>query len=47
MARRKGRQDMTQPTVTTTPMISAAWLAALLRDVAIIVAVIVYAIDTL
>jgi hypothetical protein len=45
MAARKGRQDM-EPTHTT-PMISAAWLAALLRDVAIIVAVIVYAIDTL
>jgi hypothetical protein len=28
-------------------MISAAWLAALLRDVAIVVAVVVYAIDTL
>jgi hypothetical protein len=28
-------------------MVSAAWIAALLRDVAIIVAVVVYAIDTL
>jgi hypothetical protein len=30
-----------------TTMVQASWLAALLRDVAIIVAVIVYAIDTL
>jgi hypothetical protein len=29
------------------PTIQAAWLAALLRDVAIIVAVVVYVIDTL
>lgn len=28
-------------------MVQASWLAALLRDVAIIVAVVVYAIDTL
>lgn len=28
-------------------MIHAAWLAAVLRDVAIIVAVVVYAVDTL
>lgn len=28
-------------------MVSAAWMAALLRDVAIVVAVVVYAIDTL
>lgn len=36
---------MTQPPGSTT--LQAAWLAAILRDVAIIVAVIVYAIDTL
>lgn len=33
-----------QPSSTT---LSASWLAALLRDVAIIVAVVVYTIDTL
>lgn len=36
-------QDRPSPAAT----VQAAWLAAILRDVAIVVAVVVYAIDTL